>query len=98
MKLRHDLVLVTWDDAAELNLGWMEESEIEAKPMIVRTVGFMVRKTKKHVIVASTIGDHAHCHAQFQIPRQMIQSIEVLGRRGAEFPTAEKVEHVSIEN
>jgi hypothetical protein len=89
VKLRHDLVLVTWDDAAELNLGWMEESEVVAKPMLVRTVGFIIRKNKQHIIVASTIGDFAHCHAQFQIPRKMVQSIHVIARRGSEFPTAE---------
>jgi len=88
MKLRHDLVLVTWDDAAELNLGWMEESEVVAKPMLVRTVGFVIRKTSKHIIVASTIGDHAHCHAQFQIPRAMVVTIETIGKRGSEFPVA----------
>jgi hypothetical protein len=89
MKLRHDLVLVTWDDAAELSLGWMDEAELDPKLMIVRTCGFLVRKSKHHIIVASTVGDYAHCHAQFQIPRKMIQSIHVLGRRGTEFPTTE---------
>jgi len=88
VKLRHDLVLVTWDDAAELNLGWMDESEVEARPMLVRTVGFLIRKTSQHVIVASTVGDLVHCHAQFQIPRKMIVSIETIGKRGSEFPVA----------
>ena len=89
MKLRHDLVLVTWDDAAELNLGWMDESEVIARPMLVRTVGFLITKNKQHVIVASTIGDFAHCHAQFQIPRKMVVSIDIIGKRGTEFPIAE---------
>ena len=89
MKLRHDLVLITWDDAAELNLGWMDEAEVEARPMVVRTVGFVIRKTRRHIIVASTIGDHAHCHAQFQIPRQMVQTMQTIATRGSEFPTTE---------
>jgi len=38
--------------------------------------------------VASTVGDLVHCHAQFQIPRKMVQSIETIGRRGTEFPVA----------
>lgn len=89
MKLRHDLVLVTWDDAAELNLGWMDESEVIARPMLVRTVGFLIKRNKQHVIVASTIGDFAHCHAQFQIPRKMVVSIDIIGKRGSEFPIIE---------
>jgi len=89
MRLRHDLVLVTWDDAAELNLGWQDESDVVAKPMLVRTVGFVVRKTPRHIIVASTVGDLIHCHAQFQIPRKMIVTIEIIGKRGSEFPVIE---------
>jgi hypothetical protein len=91
IQLRHDLCLITWDDAAELNLGWQDESDVEARPMLVRTVGFLIRKTKAHVIVASTIGDLAHCHAQFQIPRKMIVSMQTIAKRGSEFPVATEV-------
>lgn len=91
VKLRHDLMLITWDDAAELNLGWQDESEVEAKPMLVRTVGFLIRKTTKHVIVASTVGDLVHCHAQFQIPRKMIVTMQTIAKRGTEFPVATEV-------
>lgn len=86
MKLRHDVVLVIWDDAAQLNLGWMEEVDIEVRQMLVCTLGYLVKKTRQHILVASTVGEHAHCHAQFQIPRKMIQDIKVIARRGAEFP------------
>lgn len=92
MKLRHDLVLVTWDDAAELALGWVDESELEAKPMLVRTVGFLVRKTPKHIIVAGTVGDRMHCHAQFQIPRAMVTGIDIIAKKGTEYPpSAEEI-------
>jgi hypothetical protein len=87
VRLRHDLVHILWDDAAELMLGWMDESEVEAKEMLVHTVGFLVRKTRKHIIVASTIGELVHCHAQFQIPRAMIRHITIIAKRGTEFPT-----------
>jgi hypothetical protein len=98
MKLRHDLVFIFWDDAGPLDLGWIDEAEIKrTEPMLVGTPGYIVRKTKDHLIVAMHAGEQYHCHTQFQIPRKMVKSVHVIARRGTEFPlpTSEPNEHPS---
>ena len=86
MKLRHDLLLVTWDDAGELGLGWVQDSEVFPKEMLVHTIGFCLRKTKTHIVLASTVSEPYANHAQFQIPVKMVKKIDILGKKGTEFP------------
>lgn len=75
---KHDLVLITWDDAGELALGWVQDSEIVPKELLAYSVGFLVKKTPKHVVLASTVGEPSANTNQFQIPRKMIKSIEII--------------------
>lgn len=81
---KHDLVLITWDDAGELALGWVQDSEIVPKELLVYSVGFLVKKTPKHIVLASTVGEPSANTNQFQIPRKMIKSIEIILKKGTQ--------------
>lgn len=89
MKLRHDLVLITWDDAGELALGWVQDSEVIPKELLAYSVGFLIKKTPKHVVLASTIGEPLANTNQFQIPRKMIKTIEIIQKRGTNGPSTD---------
>ena len=86
MKLRHDLILVTWDDAGELGLGWIQDSEIQVKEMLVHTIGFCLKRTRSHIIIASTVSEPYANHAQFQIPVKMVKKVEIIAKKGSEYP------------
>jgi len=88
VKLRHDLVLVTWDDAGSVDAGWEEESALKSEPLLVYSIGFVAKRTRKEIFLATNVGADVQCHHQFRIPRKMIQSIHVIGKRGSEFPVA----------
>lgn len=77
----YDLVSVIWDDA-EVGSGW--EAAEDPKEALVLTVGFLVKKTRKHVIIAGSIttGEH-NTNQRIQIPKGMIKSIEVIKEKGA---------------
>lgn len=92
MRLRHDLVLVTWDDAGELALGWVQDNEINPKEMLVYSIGFLIKKTPNHIVLANTVEAAANTN-QFQIPRKMIKSIEIIAKKGV-FLT----EHRGVQN
>lgn len=89
MKLRYDLVFVTWDDASSLPIGWAQDDEIKPKPELAYTVGFMLKRNKDHLVIASTLDDEKASNHHFQIPRKMIRSQIVIVKRGSEFPTTE---------
>lgn len=71
-----DLVSVVWDDA-ECDSGW--DAAAEPKESLVLSVGFLVKKTRKHIVLAGSIttGEH-NTNQRIQIPKGMIKSIEVL--------------------
>ena len=72
---RFPLVEVIWDDA-ETSDGW-EEPTSDLKPAIATTVGFLVRETDKHLLIASTY-DPNHTNGRIQIPIGMVVSRKVL--------------------
>jgi hypothetical protein len=88
MKLRHDLIQVVWDDAGEVGAGWVQDHEIQPREMIAITVGFLIAKTKTHLVIASTVGEYLANTAQFQIPRKMIKTVSVLFKKGSELESS----------
>lgn len=84
MRLRHDLIQVTWDDAGELGAGWVQDHEIQPKEMIAITVGFLIAKTRTHLVIASTVGEFVANTAQFQIPRKMVKTVSTICKKGSE--------------
>lgn len=68
------LLLVTWHDAATNHAGWAKLTEIaSATPPVVRSVGWLLKRTKKHIVIAgSIVGDEGSCDVV--IPTGMILS------------------------
>jgi hypothetical protein len=68
---KYPLIEVQWDDAVS-DVGW-ESIPDKLEKSIATTVGFLVRETKDHLLIASTYDDN-HTNARIQIPKKMIQS------------------------
>lgn len=68
------LLLVTWLDACTDESGWKPLDKIASqKPMRVKSVGWLVKRTRKHLtLVGSIVADH--CDGDITIPRGMILS------------------------
>ena len=73
------IVRVTWHDALAVAI-WSKHSEPMAA-QVCTTVGFLVSEDDHHVLIAATISDDEYT-AGMQIPRAMIQAIDVVGTDG----------------
>ncbi len=78
----YDFVEVRWDDA-ETDHGWENESEIKTNGDLVTTFGLLVKKTRKHVVVAGSAywnenDEQYSFNARTTIPRAMVKTIWVL--------------------
>lgn len=51
-------VRVHWDDASSHDEGWAPESEIENRVQKCTTVGFVVKRDRKQVVLAMSRGKH----------------------------------------
>lgn len=52
----YELVLVTWRDAVEMEAGWHDMKEItKQETAVCKTVGWLVAKDDKRIIIMSTI-------------------------------------------
>ena len=81
MKRIYDLVEVIWDDATEID-GWKEEhEEEELKPCLILSVGFLVAKTKTHIVIAQDLSHDRMRNGRSQIPRGMVRQIKVLKKK-----------------
>ena len=84
MKSRHPLVAIEWDDASTLTLGWQQDAEIKPVPQIAYTVGFLLKKTKDHLVVHSTFDAESATNHHFQIPTRMVRRMAVMFPKGAD--------------
>lgn len=75
-----DAVMVLWDDATELPAGWTDEVE-EVEPALAISVGFLIKETKDHIVLALDIDANGHHNGRSQIPRGMVKSIKVLKKK-----------------
>ena len=68
------LLLVKWIDAASHHAGWEKLDTIaQQTPPIVYTVGWLLKRTKRHItVVASIVGDEGS--GDVTIPTGMILS------------------------
>ena len=77
----YPLVEVLWDDATELD-GWQEEhEEEELKRCLILSVGFLVKKTKSHIVLAMDLSHDRMRNGRSQIPLGMVQKIKVLKKK-----------------
>lgn len=81
------LVLVEWEDAYSGNHEWIDVDTIpeNVAPLLIKTVGFVVRRDRQRVTLAMSIGSSDDeerddtCCDLFTIPRVLIRSERVLG-------------------
>jgi hypothetical protein len=84
LKRIYPLVEVLWDDATELK-GWKEEhEEEELKPSLILSVGFLVKKTKTHIVIAQDLSEDRMRNGRSQIPMGMVKRIKVLKKKDAD--------------
>ena len=71
--------MIEWGDAW-VHSHWDDEdaSKNKARPVSVFTVGWLLKKDSKGVLVAAQIADGSQIANQSFIPRGMIRSIKVL--------------------
>lgn len=66
------LLEILWDDAATSH-GWEQANDIKPEVEIAVTVGFLVKETAEHVVIASTVGEDGSCNGRIQVPKKMIR-------------------------
>lgn len=76
--MRPPLKLIEWEDAYNGNHDWIDAGTIPEKvePLIIRTVGFEIRRDERRVTLAMSYGDsreEATCCDLFTIPTGMIR-------------------------
>ena len=76
------MVEVMWDDASELTAGWTDEIE-KTEPALALSVGFLVRETKDHIVIAQDLDEAGHHNGRSQIPRGMVKKIRVIRKADA---------------
>lgn len=73
-------VMVVWDDATELEGGWTDEAP-KVEPALAISVGFLIKETKDHLILALDIDPHGHHNGRSQIPKGMVKNIKILKKK-----------------
>lgn len=73
-KRKYEPILVIWDDA-EVSNDWEIQSEgDQLTEALVETLGFLVKETDKHLLIASTLSGE-HTNARTKIPKGMVKAI-----------------------
>lgn len=72
------MVEVLWDDATELDGGWTNEIEDADDPHLALSVGFLLRKSRTHIVIAQDVDKDGYHNGRSQIPRGMVKKIHVL--------------------
>ena len=73
------LVLVTWNDAVEMEGGWHEIDTIKQHDLAVcKTVGWIVEQNDKQIIIMSTIEGDEYGGGVHAIPNDWCISIQPL--------------------
>lgn len=78
-----ELVLIEWDDAEDFSQGaWASQKEAEefaAKQYLVTSVGWVVKKTRSYVAIASDYDpNHGNYGTLRKIPKKQIRSLTVI--------------------
>jgi hypothetical protein len=77
-----DLVEVIWNDASGLRHGWTAKSET-LEPQLALSVGFLVKDTPEHILIAQDTDEEGSHNGRTQIPRGMVQRMKVLRKKDA---------------
>ena len=72
------IVVLTWLDAHAEN-AWMDISELDQEPYIVRTIGWLMADAKPdHVVVAQSIGVDHSVDGVLCVPVGMVVKIRIV--------------------
>ena len=66
-------IWVRWHDAAHISAGEWSEGEIGDTTVTAHTVGILIRKDKKHFVVAHTVDSSGNVCGVFSIPRTAVE-------------------------
>lgn len=73
----YPLVEIHWDDATGLRHGW--ESDVDSIELaIVLSVGFLIKETESHIIIAQDLSPEGEHNGRSQIPKGMIKATKIL--------------------
>ena len=78
---KYDLVEIIWDDAAGLTHGWKTKEEFDKEsivPELMLSVGFLIKESPDHIIIAMDVDRDGGTNQRSQIPRSMIKKIKIL--------------------
>lgn len=78
--MTHDIVSVIWEDASHNNTWHTIEDAMNMKPYIVTTLGHLLKRDKKCVVVTQSISDRNTISDTMRVPVGMIRSVKVLKR------------------
>ena len=70
------IVRVLWEDAYSTNVWTVAEADVV--PCMVLTVGYLLKRDKRHVVVAQSVGDNDMVADLIIIPSGMVRAIEIL--------------------
>lgn len=73
----YNLVEVIWNDASALEHGWSQEVG-EDEPKLALSVGFLIRETDEHIVIAQDTDSEGNHNGRSQIPRGMVKNIKIL--------------------
>jgi len=79
-KQNYPLLEVWWDDAAGLRHGW-ESSVDKLEPQTVLSVGFLIKETDDHIVIAQDTDAEGSHNGRAQIPKGMVKRMKVLRKK-----------------
>ena len=71
-----DLILIDWADACAATSAWQQGIEIAP----CSTVGFLVKKDKKQLVIAHTKAFDGQHAGQFAIPRGFVKEYKIISK------------------
>ena len=74
------LVEVHWQDASTRSCWGAFEEYLEHGPVNCISVGYLLQRNKKHILLAQTQSDDHQCNSAIAIPAKWLRSIRVINK------------------
>lgn len=79
---QHPLVLIEWVDSRQPSGAWQFLEDIEPKPCLCVSVGYVVNSTNEHIALAPNLADieseEIQCSSVITIPKEAIKKMTSL--------------------
>jgi len=76
----YDLIEVVWDDAAGFRHGWTAKEETLI-PQLAISVGFLIRESEDHILIAQDTDAEGSHNGRSQIPKGMVRNQKILRKK-----------------